>query len=174
MIYFFLYMLLRFHSPDSTFLPLMVNYGLISGTIGGLSTALGLRSLTPIPPLTMLGLTLGWAVSFALAFLAAWLMLGQNPSLLWVATLIGMALGGFLGGFLTGSVVRQVIPGARRRVWKLAIGWSLGLLMGNGIVLAVMIAAFRMPNLGVLVWSWLGAFLGGATVGAIGSRTIIQ
>ncbi len=169
MTYFLINTALWFQTPPaSAFLPIIVNFGLISGSIGGLSTALGLRAIARLSPLTMLGLTLGWAVSFAIAFLAGWLLVGQNSNWIWFASAIGMVIGGKLGGFLTGSILRQRMPTGQ--VWRIAIGWSLALLVGNGIVLAT----FQISSLSGLGWSLVGAIAGGAIAGLIGSRMTIQ
>lgn len=176
MTYFLINTALWFQTPPaSTFLSIIVNFGLISGSIGGLSTALGLRAIVRISALTMLGLTFGWAVSFAIAFLAGWFLVGQDSNWLWFvwfASAIGMVVGGKLGGFLTGSIMRQrMLTGP---VWRIAIGWSLALLVGNGIVFGIVLATIQFPNLGGVGWGFVGAIVGGEIAGLIGSRMTIQ
>lgn len=160
--------------PANTFFRILANYGLISGSIGGFSIALGLRSLGRVTPLTMVGLTLAWAVSLAIALMAGWLLVGQNPNLLLLATLIGMTIGGNVGGFFTASAMRQVVSTARRPAWRIAFGWSLGLLIANGLIYALVEATNRFGILGGLGWIWIGAWLAGAIAGVIGSRMMIQ
>jgi hypothetical protein len=173
MTYFLLNTALWFQTPPtSAFLPIIVNYGLISGSIGGLGTALGLRAIARITPLTMIGLTLSWAVSFAIAFLVGWFLIGQNSDRIWFVSMIGMVIGGKLGGFLTGSIVRQLIPTGQ--VWRVAIGWSLALLVGNGIVFTITAIAIRLPEFGGIGWGLIGAIVGGAIAGLMGSRMTIQ
>jgi hypothetical protein len=120
----------------------------------------------------MIGLILSWAVSFAIAFLAGWFLIGQNPEWIWFVSMIGMVIGGQLGGFLTGSIVRQLIPPGQ--VWRVAIGWSLALLVGNGIVFTIAAIAIRLSAFGGIGWGLIGAIIGGAIAGLMGSRMTIQ
>jgi hypothetical protein len=55
MTYFLLNTALWFQTPPTrAFLPIIANFGLISGSIGGLGTAFGLRAIARITPLTLL------------------------------------------------------------------------------------------------------------------------
>jgi hypothetical protein len=168
MIYFLIHVMLWFQSPPtSTILGYTVTYGLISGSIGGLSMGLGLKHLARLQWLSLLGLILGWAVSLALGLMVGWILSGQNSNNVFAAMFIGMTIGGGLGGLLTGYLARQT-------VWKIALGWAFALMVGQGVIYGLtelLNRGFMLGGVGILVVS---SILGGAIAGAIGGRVMIQ
>ncbi|BAZ38496.1 hypothetical protein NIES4101_44330 [Calothrix sp. NIES-4101] len=163
---FFLASMVYQNSPEGRMLQ-FTTYGLITGTIGGVSIALTLCWNQP---------AIKWNI--ALLFVLIWslsLLVGSRigyhiiqPDFTSTAmsrgAIIGMTIGGIIGGFFTALVLQQTrLLGSWLDFFIVTFGWTLALFSGIGII-------FVSDNWNFIPMSIIiMPIIGGLLTGAVGS-----